>query len=183
MRAATVVAHPEEIQLVTLGTLKVMIIHIFSRSRLRSSLLVYATAVGLVTSVDAATCFDYVVDIQGTVSSGYGAQQFFLPGNAIVVDPGLNGNPRDFVLSTAVGRDLNQFAQLGDIELMTNSAFARNAGIASSRFNLANVAVADATQFALDSGMSFVSPPPNVFVAPGIGTPGAGGLWWAMLPE
>jgi hypothetical protein len=135
-------------------------------------------------SADAATCFFYSVNVQGVAGSDYGGQQFALPGTATVVSPGLNGNPLNLFLYTAVGRDLNQFAQSGDIELMTNSAFARNFGISSVRFNLANVGVSNVVEFAVDFGIRFQQPPPNVFVAPGIGTfpGGLGGLGFLNDP-
>ena len=148
--------------------------------RFVSSCFVLCLAVvGISASAHAATCFLYSVNVQGVVGSDYGSQQFGLPGAvAVVVSPGLSGNPFDLFLSTAVGRDLNQAAQFGDAELMTNSAFAHNFGISSARFNLANVTVSNVAEFAVDSGISFQQPPPNVFVAPGLGTfsGGLGGL-------
>jgi hypothetical protein len=61
---------------------------------------------------------------------------------------------------------------------MTNSGFAANPGIASALFNLANVSLTNVAQFELDSGASQQLPPPNVFVAPGVGVSegGLGGL-------
>ena len=91
-------------------------------------------------------------------------------------DMGVRSHQIEFVLTTL--QDLNASAQVGHIELMTNSAFARNAGISAAQYDMATLSVSTEVGFQLDSGMSFVLPPPNVFVAPGIGTVpgGLGGL-------
>lgn len=130
---------------------------------------------------EAASCHFYAVNLQGTATIGDGtstlsSQPFSVFEYAMVRDTGVTSHPVEFVLTTF--QDLNASAQPGQIELMTNSAFARNAGIASAQFDLATVSVSNVVNFEVDSGMSFQSPPPNVFVAPGVGSVpgGLGGL-------
>lgn len=135
-----------------------------------------------VASARAANCYVYGVNIQGTAAIGdntaiSGSQQFSVLEYAVVRDTGYASNPVEFLLTP--NQDLNLSPQVGHIELMTNSAiFARNLGIQSARYDLARVSVSNVISFALDSGISFQLPSPNVFVAPGIGsTPGGlGGL-------
>lgn len=127
-------------------------------------------------SANAASCHFYQVNIQGNVTSNYGSQPFSVNQYAMWRDAGVTSHPIEFVFTTF--QDLNASAQVGQIELMTNSAFARNAGIASARFDLATVSVSNVVSFQMDSGMSFQLPPPNVFVATGVGSSpgGLGGL-------
>jgi len=134
-----------------------------------------------ISPVHAAMCHVYSVVIQGTTNVGDGtsilaSQAFSVNQFAIWRDAGVTSHPVEFVLTPL--QDLNASAQPGQIELMTNSAFARNAGIASARFDLASVTITDVITFQLDSGISFQLPSPNVFIAPGIGgAPGGlGGL-------
>lgn len=63
--------------------------------------------------------------------------------------------------------------------LMSNSAFANNQGIASAKFNLGQVTIANGVaRLQLDPGASLTLPPSNVFLAPGVSTApgGLGGL-------
>jgi hypothetical protein len=131
----------------------------------------------------AATCHYYAVNLQGTAAIGdstaiLSAQQFSVVEYAMWRDTGVQGHPVEFWLTP--DQSLNASAQVGHIELMTNSFLAHNAGIASQQYNLAAVAVDNngVASFQLDSGMSFVLPPPNVFVAPGYASVpgGLGGL-------
>jgi hypothetical protein len=126
----------------------------------------------------AANCFIYSVNVQGVAASTLGgAQQFLVSQLAIVRDAGYSGNPLEFVLRSP--KDLNAAGQVGDIELMTNSGFARNFGIASARFDLARVAIGNVFQFELDGGQSFILPPSNTFVAPNSVNNSLGGLCFA----
>jgi hypothetical protein len=130
----------------------------------------------------AASCHYYVVTLQGIVTTGdanftSAAREFVVSQYAMWRDAGVVSHPVEFRLTTF--QDLNAAAQEGQIELMTNSYFAHNAGIASARFDLATVTIGHGVvNFELDLGMSFQLPPPNVFIAPGIGdtTGGLGGL-------
>lgn len=90
--------------------------------------------------------------------------------------PGAKANQIDFLLSTV--NDLNASAQIGQIILMTNSAWAGNPGIRLNKLDLARVRVSNVVEFVLDAGMSFQLPPSNVFVATGVGNApgGLGGL-------
>jgi hypothetical protein len=145
-------------------------------------LLVLAASVLMpVAQATAANCHVYAVNLQGTASVGDGtftssSQPFSVIEYAIWRDAGVRTHQVEFLLTTF--QDLNAAAQVGQIELMTNSYFARNAGIASAAFDLAAVAVANGVSFEIDSAMSFQLPPPNVFIAPGIGSVsgGLGGL-------
>ncbi|MEC4813514.1 MAG: hypothetical protein SAK29_09620 [Scytonema sp. PMC 1069.18] len=129
-----------------------------------------------VTTASAANCYFYSVNIQGTVNSNYGNQPFSVNQYAIWRDPGAKANQIDFFLTTS--QDLNASAQVGQIELMTNSVGANNLGIRSAKLDLARVLVSNVVQFTLDSGISFQLPSPNVFVATGVGNSpgGLGGL-------
>ena len=130
---------------------------------------------------NAAACHVYGVTLQGIASTGdgtmtAGAQQFTVAEYAVWRDAGVTSHPVEFWLTPLEA--LNASAQVGKIELMTNSYFARNAGIASARFDLASVAISNVIQFQIDSGMSFQMPQPNIFLAPGMGSlqGGLGGL-------
>ena len=142
-------------------------------SATRTLLLAGALAAGATGAAQAQTCFDYQVNLRGVVSGTFGGQQFSGVQRAIVRQPGLAGNPYEFVLTT--GRDLNASARIGDLELMTNSAFANNRGMASARFDLARVSIGNGfAQFELDPAANLMLPPPNVLVAPGVGTTSGG---------
>lgn len=130
----------------------------------------------------AASCHVYSVNLQGITTIGdanytLAAQQFSVSQYAIWRDAGYATHQYEFWLATF--QDLNASPQVGYIELMTNSVFARNPGMASARFDLATVSVANgAVMFQMDPAMSFHLPPPNVFIAPGYGSVpgGLGGL-------
>jgi hypothetical protein len=145
---------------------------------LRFGRLLAIAAIVLITNTgaaNAANCFVYQVNIQGVAASTLGGTQNFLVSQfAIVRDAGIRSNPLEFVLRSA--NDLNATGAVGDIELMTNSFFARNFGIASASFDLARVFVGDGIQFEIDSAQSFQLPPPNVFVAPNSVNSSLGGL-------
>jgi hypothetical protein len=124
-----------------------------------------------------ANCHFYAVNIKGTVNNNYGNQQFSVNQYAIWRDRGLRSNPIEFMLKTFT--DLNVNPQVGQIELLTNSRYAYNAGIASAQIDLAKVSLGNTqTTFTLDSGASLQLPPPNVFVSPGVSSSpgGLGGL-------
>jgi hypothetical protein len=135
---------------------------------------------------NAESCYAYSVNIQGVATVGdanftSGSRQFNINQWVILRASGYRNNPVEFSLATFT--DLNASAQIGQIELSTNSAFAKNRGIASQQFDLATVTqsrnnVSALFQFEIDSGASFILPPPNVFVSPGQGTVpgGLGGL-------
>jgi hypothetical protein len=143
-------------------------------SATRTLLLAGALGISTLASAQAQTCFDYRVNLRGVVSGNFGGQQFSGIQRAIVRQPGVAGNPYELILTT--GRDLNASARIGDLELMTNSAFANNPGMASARFDLARVSVGNGfAQFQLDPAANLQLPPPNVLVAPGVGT-STGGL-------
>lgn len=125
-----------------------------------------------VTSAKAATCHVYQVTINGYATIGDNtttltSQPFSVVQYAAWRDAGYAFHPYEFVLFTP--QDLNLSAQIGQIRLMTNSAFAENFGIASARFDLATMSILNVVYFQLDSGMSFQLPSPNVFVAPNLG--------------
>lgn len=127
-------------------------------------------------SANAASCHYYAVNIQGTVANNFGTQQFSVNQYAMWRDVGVRTHPVEFWLTT--NQNLNASAQVGQIELMTNTAFANNAGIASAGYDLAAVSVSNVVNFVLDSGAGLIQPPPNVFVGPGPGSSpgGLGGL-------
>jgi hypothetical protein len=138
------------------------------------------------TPVRAASCHVYRVDLQGVATIGdstatLSQQQFAVQEYAVWRSPGFRTHQVEFWLTT--GQDLNASAQLGQIELMTNTRFANNAGIRSAQYDLGTVSVTNVVNFQLDSGASFQLPSPNVFVAPGYGTApgGLGGL--CFLPN
>jgi len=136
----------------------------------------------LIPSANAQTCHLYAVNIQGAVTSVSSSQPFSVNQYAVWRDVGFGQHPIDFALLT--NQDLNASSQIGQIIVMTNSAWAKNGGIASQRYDLAMVSVANNTvQFQLDSGMSFIMPQPNVFVAPGVAIApgGLGGLGFLYM--
>jgi hypothetical protein len=141
----------------------------------------FALGIIRVAPVQAANCHFYAISIQGVASVGdgttvTGSQQFLVGQYAMWRDAGVTSHPVEFYMSPL--QDLNASPQVGYIELMTNSAFARNPGIASAQFDLATVSISNVISFQLDSGMSLQLPPPNILIAPGIGTVpgGLGGL-------
>jgi hypothetical protein len=132
----------------------------------------------------AAACYLYGVNMQGNATIGdanfvAANQQFSINQYAVLRDQGAFSHPIEIAFLTF--QDLNAAAQVGQIELMTNSFFARNVGIASARFDLAAVVSSNVWSFQLDPAMSFQMPAPNVFIAPGQGTivGGLGGLGFA----
>jgi hypothetical protein len=131
--------------------------------------------------VTAATCHQFDIVIDSQVSSNYGSVQNRVREIAIVRDQGVRNN--SFELLIRYPGDLNGFdVRSGIIELMTNSAFARNPGMASAGFDLGSTMHRGNTfAFQLDQGAAFQLPPPNVFVAPGVSeSPGGlGGLCYA----
>jgi hypothetical protein len=126
---------------------------------------------------NAANCYFYRINIQGTVTSSASSRSFSVNQFAMWRDTGVRSNPIEFVLTTLT--DLNVSPQIGQILLLTNSAFANNLGVASARFNLAQVTRGNGVvRLQLDPGQSLIPPPSNVFIAPGVGTSpgGLGGL-------
>jgi hypothetical protein len=135
-------------------------------------------AVPLRASAQSATptCHIYQVNIKGTVTNNYGSQAFSVNQYAIWRDRGVRSNQVEFMLKT--GTDLNVSPKIGQIELLTNSYFANNAGIASAKIDLAKVQVGNQVNFTLNAGASLQMPQPNVFVSPGVGSSpgGLGGI-------
>jgi len=129
----------------------------------------------------AATCHQFDIVIDSQVSSNYGSVQNRIREIAIVRDQGIRNN--NFELLIKYPGDLNGFdVRSGVIELMTNSAFARNPGMASAGFDLGSTMDhGNVFAFQLDQGAAFQIPPPNVFTAPGVSeSPGGlGGLCYA----
>lgn len=156
-------------------------LHFFSKFH---RLLILLTTVGLLHAAPAesADCHVYGVNLQGVATVGdataiSGSEQFSVGEYAILRNEGVVAHPVEFYLTP--NQDLNASGLVGQIELMTNSGFARNLGIASARFDLASIATSsNGFTFQMDSGMSFQLPSPNVFLSPGIGSVpgGLGGL-------
>ena len=118
---------------------------------------------------NAATCFHFEINIQGSVTSSLSSQpqSIFIHQFGIYRDAGIRSNPFEFVLVS--GKILNAVgvAQVGDIDLMTNSWSAQNAGIASAAFDLAHGSInGNISQFQIDTAQSFQLTNPNTFVAP-----------------
>lgn len=132
----------------------------------------------VVGAASANTCHVYRVTVQGTVTNVFGQQRVVIDQFAFWRDAGFRNNPVEFGLF--VTHDLNANPRVGDIVLMTTSAFAANAGVASQQYDLASVRVTPEgpVVFRLDAGASFILPPTNVLVGPGVaGAPGGlGGL-------
>jgi hypothetical protein len=130
-----------------------------------------------------AECDIYAVQLHGDVSNSFGTQEFTVTEAGILLQPGHRGNQVDFALLTQGG--LNGAAPpIGAIELMTNSLFARNPGMAAAGLDLAQVTVSNGAQFQLNSGMSYQMPQPNVFIGsgPAASTGGLGGLCYLNVP-
>ena len=129
-----------------------------------------------VEGANAARCNFYRINIQGTVASSASSRQFSVIQYAMWRDRGVRSNPIEFVLTTLT--DLNISPQVGQIMLLTNSAFANNLGVALARVDLARVTIANGVSIRLDPGQSLMLPPSNVFIAPGTNTApgGLGGL-------
>jgi hypothetical protein len=135
-----------------------------------------------------AKCNVYRVNVQGNTSIGDAnatltSQPFWVTQYAIWCERGINGNPLEFWMTSF--KDLNASPNVGQVEIMTNSAFARNAGMQAARFTLARVTqVQGGFTFELDYGMSFQMPPPNVFISPGYASVpgGLGGLCFLNSP-
>jgi hypothetical protein len=129
----------------------------------------------------AATCHQFDIVIDSQVSSNYGSVQNRIREVAMVRDQGVRHH--DFELLIRYPGDLNGFdVRAGVIELMTNSAFARNRGMASAGFDLGStMGHGNTFAFQLDQGAAFQLPPPNVFTAPGVSASpgGLGGLCYA----
>ncbi len=121
----------------------------------------------------APMCHFYRVNINGTVANNYASKAFSVTQFAFWRNSGYRSNPIEFGLKTFT--DLNVNPQLGQTELMTNSRFANNAGIAMAKIDLARVTNSNQVFFNLDPGASLQLPAPNVFVSPGVGS-SAGGL-------
>jgi hypothetical protein len=130
---------------------------------------------------EAATCHQFDIVIDSQVSSNYGSMQNSIREVAIVRDQGVRTH--DIELLIRYPGDLNGFdVRAGVIELMTNSAFARNPGMASAGFDLGSITGSvNSFTFQLDQGAAFQLPPPNVFAAPGVSesSGGLGGLCYA----
>jgi hypothetical protein len=107
-------------------------------------------------TANAASCHFYGINIQGAVASSASSQPFSVSQYAMWRDTGVRSNPIEFVLTTLT--DLNVSPQLGQILLLTNSAFANNLGVASASFDLAQVAVGNGVvQIQVDPGKKFDS--------------------------
>jgi hypothetical protein len=129
----------------------------------------------------AADCHFYEVNLNGNSTFNGTVQQFSVNEYAWWRTQGIKINPIEFGLTTF--KDLNVSAQPGQIELMTNSAFAKNRGIALAKYDLAKVSIVNGSpsakiNFQLDPTMNQALPPPNVFVTQGVGSQpgGLGGL-------
>src|SRR5689334_3550049 len=128
--------------------------------------------VGLIGSIllstaqaQTASCHVYQVAVQGVTTLGdatstLAEQQFSVQEYAVWRQPGFKNNKVEFFLTS--NQDLNATGKPGDIEVMTNTRFARNAGIQAARYDLASVSIADVVSFQLDSGASYILPSPNV---------------------
>ena len=124
----------------------------------------------------AATCRLFNAEINSTVSGPYSEVSNTVREPVIVRDEGIREHSVELLIRFP--GDLNAFdIKPGFIELMSNSAFARNEGIASAGFDLGAVATQSNGQFVfqLDPGMAQQAPQPNVFTAQGISA-SSGGL-------
>jgi hypothetical protein len=126
--------------------------------------------IGLVTvtltfgTAAAQTCHQFIVQLQGVVYDQQATTPFNTTQVAIVRDRGFMGNPIDFAL-LPFNNNLNAQAAVGDIELMTNTAWTQNAGVRAWRSDQAYVTMLDANTFSfqLDPGL-ITFPPAHVFV-------------------
>lgn len=118
-------------------------------------------------SAQAATCYRFDIVLDATVSGNYGTVENRVQEVAVLRDEGVRNN--SFELLIRYPGDLNGAdVRPGTIELMTNSAFARNAGMAGARFDLASARrQGDDFRFRLEPSAAFQLPPPNVMAAPG----------------
>jgi hypothetical protein len=133
---------------------------------------------------EAAECWVYSINLQGTATLGdanftSGSQPFSVNQFLFVRLGGVRANPIELAFETL--QDLNAAPQVGQLLLLSNSIYARNAGIASAQYDLASVGFSENNtilNFTVNTEMSLQQPPPNVFVSLGIGsTPGGlGGL-------
>ena len=120
------------------------------------------------------TCYVYQVQVRGTATIGDAtsigaARSFALYERVGVRGRGYRTNLFEFFITS--GRNLNASAEVGVIELMTNSHFSNNLGIASNEIDLATTStVGNQLQMQLLPDRSFILPPPNTIVTPGIGT-------------
>ncbi|MGZ8159702.1 MAG: hypothetical protein ACXWT1_18315 [Methylobacter sp.] len=134
----------------------------------------------------AANCYYFNVTIQGETSIGdansiSAAKQFQTNQYLIARVPGQKGNPLDVILVS--NEDLNANGQAGDILLMSNSQWAHNPGMRSTLTDMMSVKFDYYEQgqylhFTVNTDASFMIPPANTFVAPGIGNTygGLGGI-------
>lgn len=145
--------------------------------------LMLLSLLGIMNVAQAATCYQFVVDISGVTASPAGKQQFTSRQFAVLRDAGYRDNLIELFLIPP--GDLNRSPQIGQILLLSNTAVANNAGLASARIDMGRIQqLANTTfRFQLDSGASVVQPPPNVFITPGANSApgGLGGL--GFLPN
>jgi hypothetical protein len=122
----------------------------------------------------AATCNYYDVTIESTVTGPYAQGGGSVRQQVVVRDQGAATHPFELLIRY-VG-DPNAFAtQVGSIELMSNTMFANNAGIAAAAYDLGTFGQAanGGILFTIDPTMALQEPAPNVFAAPGAaGNPG-----------
>jgi hypothetical protein len=121
--------------------------------------------------VEAASCHIFQVQLHGSTAIGsstsmFPVQNFQVMQYAVVRDAGYNNTHSVEVLLTT-GKDIHVSPNVGEIELMTNSAFANNAGIKMAHIDLATVSQGNGLSFNIDGAASYRQPSPNVFVAPG----------------
>src|SRR3954447_23025491 len=87
-------------------------------------------------STFAATCHQFDITIDAAVQGNFGSVQNRSREIAIVREDGFQNNTFEFAIRYP--GDLNASSiKPGMIEIMTNSAFSRNAGTRSARFDLA----------------------------------------------
>src|SRR4051812_7024962 len=144
--------------------------------RSSSSCILLASALNLIaSSAVAATCHEYIIIIDSKVSGNFGSAQNQVEQIAIFRDEGARSNPFEFLIRYP--GDMNALnVRPGAIELMTNSGWARNPGMASARFDLAATQrQGDTYRFQLEQSSAFQMPPPNVIAVPGPGQ-SSGGL-------
>lgn len=131
------------------------------------------------TTAGASTCYLFDANIHTTVTGPYSEVRNTASQEIIVRDEG--GGNHTLELFIRYPGDMNAFdTQPGAIELMTNSMFARNAGMRAAQFDLGTIrSHGNGTfSFSLDPAAAHQLPPPNVFTVQGIsGSPGGlGGI-------
>ena len=140
----------------------------------------------------AATCYAFSAVFEAVASSSLGGVNAPIQSarTVYVRDLGLRTNAFEFLIQHP--GDPNVSIQATDLEIMTNSAFARNAGIAANQIDLAQAWITPGSDgvtpvyvFQLLADAANIQPPPNFLAVPGQGGNIGGicfvpGLWKSL---